>query len=164
MENLLLYLETNLKEWGNVVFKIYPEAKTAIEKGWESLYFPTNKDTFVSLETDDYYFELETDGDVLISVEENGKTQLLRNKNESEIRKLINEGTLYENEAIYNNWFRVKIGKVIKRGILQGETHVLFMDEVLFEKCPKDLDELEKVFFKCVKNLCKNNHIDKIAC
>lgn len=143
MKNELVKKDLFSKELGkNVAVTIYPEAQTAIDKGWESLYFPDNLTDFGDVIVDGYIVSLGTYGEVRLLPEQEDIDIEYKNDNVEEIRDIINQGKLEDYTLDNNNWFAVVIGKIISEedGVIQYET----IDDMVFEACPKTIEELEK--------------------
>ena len=132
---------------GRAILAIYDKSKDAIEKGWESLYFSNNCDTFAVLIIGDHVIQLLTHGEVLIA---HGDTRY-SNKDEEYISALLDQGKLWENcdiEIIDNNWFSIDIGEIEDSRKEDDVISVNHIDDYTFEPCPKTIDELVSVFIE----------------
>lgn len=153
MKNELVKKDLFVEELGkNVSLKIYPEAQIAIDKGWESLYFSDNLSDFADVIVDGYIFSLGTYGEVRI-ISENAEEEY-KNDNVEEIRKILDQSKLDDYTLDNNNWFAVVIGKIIKTEdeVIQFET----IDDMVFEACPKTMEELEKQLIEYAVSLIEH--------
>lgn len=139
MTNELIKKEINT-DLGVATLIIYETAQLAIEKGWESLYFADNNDTFASVEIADQIAVLETHGEIRISAVDRNEV-LYRNDNVEEIRQLLDEDKLDEFEVGNNNWFAVVAGNIVGRE--EDVTKIEMVDDSVFEATPESIEELE---------------------
>lgn len=114
---------------------IYEEAQTAIDKKWESLYFPENNVVFATLKVGPDILRLITTGDVLITPEDG--SYCYTNKNEYEIRNLIDSNSLNNDHVYDNNWFELYIVDTSSGGEDEYACDI-------FEVTPESLEELEE--------------------
>ena len=149
MANELIKKEVQT-EMGTATVIIYEEAKTAIEKGWESLYFADNSDTFASVVIGNQMVVLETHGDVrLTAIADQGLAY--RNDDATEIRQLLAEDKLDEYEVDANNWFAVAVGNIV--GEEEDVIKVEILEDAVFEACPGTIEELETTLMEYATNL-----------
>lgn len=143
MSNELIKKEIQTK-LGTATLTIYPEAKLAIEKGWESLYFADNIDTFATIELGKHLVVLETNGEVRIKEDDENSKREYRNKDVKDIRLLLDEDRLENLMVDDNNWFTVTVGSIVGREgeLIKSE----MLDDCVFEACPESLEELESTF------------------
>lgn len=126
---------------------VYPAVELAIAKGWESLYFSMNDESFISIKTDTKTLNLVTNGDVKFYREDDDL--VLKNENQSEIRKLIDEnpGKCMEDlgfEFDLNNWFCLEVGTLIADNLIRCNVD----DDYVFEAVPSSMEELEELLIK----------------
>lgn len=141
MNNLLVKKEVFLESLGkNAEVKIYNVAKTAIEKGWESLYFSDNMDTFACVEVGEYIAVLETLGDVKICSDDN--EEIYDGRDTEAIAKILDEGRIDNYFISYNNWFAFSFGKIIKR-YENGYASFERIEDYVYEATPKTIEEFE---------------------
>lgn len=135
---------------GTAKLTIFEEnAKKAIERGWESLYYAENSVEFASLETENELFCLVTNG--LVSIVGVDTQEKYTNAHPDDIEKLLDRelvnGHLSETNYVIedNNWFAV----ILYEQSEPGSSDWYGKDDVLFEDLPTTLDELEKAMLEC---------------
>lgn len=138
-----------LKEGLEAKLTIYPVAQLAIDKGWESLYFSSNNETFATIETEDKIITLVTNGEVKL-IKEGSDT--LVNCNQDEIRALIDTKKDIELEIGYdfllNNWFSLMYGTIEK----DKPEQFSFYDDFVYESEDESVEKLEAYLIQVAKD------------
>jgi hypothetical protein len=153
MKNGLIEKELFVEKLGkNVSLRIYPSAKIAIDKGWESLYFADNLSDFADVIVDGHIFSLGTYGEVRV-ISDNVEEEY-RGNDVEELRKIIDQNKLDDYILDNNNWFAMVIGKIIKveDEVINFET----IDDMVFEACPKSIEELEEQLIEYAVSLIEH--------
>jgi len=130
-----------LEDGREVEITLYPELQEAISLGWESLAFSGNRNIFAKAEMGNHAIFLSTDGDVKITLKEDGRV-LHGCKNEVEIKHLVTSGRIHTEvcEIINNNWFS-----------LHYRINRANYDDDVFESTPKSTEEFTVLFESIVK-------------
>lgn len=123
-------------------------AKKAIERSWESLYYADNSFEFASLETENKMFSLVTNGFVSVVDVETDLTYT--NEHSDELKKILDSEQVSGQlpEAKYSvdntNWFVVILYEKNKpdSGEWQG------VEDVTFEDMPTSMEALEVAFLE----------------
>lgn len=148
MSNIIIQKEVSIENLNtNGTLTIYEEAQTAIDKRWDSLYFSENNVLFAKLEMGTISLRLITTGDVLIAPVD-GRYEYT-NKNEYEIRKLIDSKSLNEDDLYDNNWFEIYMVDNSS-----GEEQEVGFE--IFELTPSSLETLEKDLVEYAVNFIEN--------
>lgn len=135
----------------NIDFEItvFDEAVEAISKyNWDSMAFPLNNDTFISLEADEYCFSLVTYGDVLIHKRDGDNVLESYSNDDFEIIKsLVASKEVYSDpyEIVDSNSFQIEYGKIEKK---DGETTIFnrIGEPIDFEMDSCNLEDLISMF------------------
>ena len=117
--------------------------KMAIEKNWESLFFPENNVTFAKIKCRGEEIILDTTGQIKIFDKEN----MLSNENSEEIKMLL-EDVNFDHaflNIVENNWFAIRI--------------VGYDDDLVFEMTPKSMED----FFHAMKSYADYFFIEVIG-
>lgn len=111
MNNYTEYKSFNFELRKEVTVRIYDKAKIAIDKNWNSLYFPDKEDNvFASARVGDIKVSLYVCGDVLIALPD-GK-MLKDYEDGATIRNLVENDALVDCKVMRRNWFNIDDGSL----------------------------------------------------